>query len=31
MRFAGADRKANVGISNEKRDEKSLRRKSKVS
>ena len=31
MSFAGADRKANVGISNDKEDEKSSRRKSKVS
>jgi len=30
-RHAGANRKANVGISNDKNDEKSFRRKSKVS
>ncbi len=31
MRIAGADRKANVGISNDKEYEKYSRRKSKVS
>ena len=31
MRFSGAYRKANVGISNDKPDEKSGHRKSKVS
>ena len=31
VRHAGADRKANVGISNDNEDEKSSRRKSKVS
>jgi len=31
VRYAGANGKANVGISNDKQDEKSCRRKSKVS
>ena len=31
VRHAGADRKANVGISNDNTDEKSVHRKSKVS
>ena len=31
MRYAGASTKANVGMSNDKTDEKSVRRKTKVS